>query len=275
MAHLHKDPYPGFKRGQNEGLDAYFERTQKKLLELSRRSAEQCRKEETEGVLLRFPVADGYAFYLVVKRHPLTLQHVPFGDAYEISDAHIRGLTLHDVAVQITDQSAQHSANDERRSFVSSLKKGQHIHYHNGFGSYVRYLVTRVTPTSVAIKPVALIGNWDTRDIGQRTRTGEVMRGYHAKEVIAGREIDAMLSMPHERNIYEAKTFNRLHNDIDPRKLEPIPLELHDLTPDEAEKARLWKKVEQVVSLLQLEDKDPKEALKAARIVIERALEAE
>lgn len=68
MARLHKDPHPGFERGQDEGLDAYFERTQKKLLELSRHSAEQCRNEETEGVLLRFPVADGYAFYLVAKR---------------------------------------------------------------------------------------------------------------------------------------------------------------------------------------------------------------
>lgn len=52
--------------------------------------------EIVNGVI-KFPVADGYAFYLVSKEHPLTLKHIPFGDAWEIPDAHVRGLTKDDV----------------------------------------------------------------------------------------------------------------------------------------------------------------------------------
>jgi len=47
---------------------------------------------EVVGILLAFPVADGYAHYRVSKASPLTLQHVPYGDAWRISAAHIRGL---------------------------------------------------------------------------------------------------------------------------------------------------------------------------------------
>jgi len=47
---------------------------------------------EVVGILLAFPVADGYAHYRVSKASPLTLQHVPYGDAWRIPAAHIRGL---------------------------------------------------------------------------------------------------------------------------------------------------------------------------------------
>jgi hypothetical protein len=35
--------------------------------------------------------------YLVVKRKPLTLQHIYYMDGYQIPAAHVRGLTLADV----------------------------------------------------------------------------------------------------------------------------------------------------------------------------------
>jgi len=49
------------------------------------------------GLLLTFPVADGHAFYRVSKASPLTLQHVPFGDAWRVPPAHIRGLRRQDI----------------------------------------------------------------------------------------------------------------------------------------------------------------------------------
>ena len=54
--------------------------------------------------LVRYPYADGYAHYLVIKEKPLTLEHVPYGDAWQLEDYAIRGLTLADVRQQIKNR---------------------------------------------------------------------------------------------------------------------------------------------------------------------------
>ena len=54
-----------------------------------------------EQKVIKFHVADGYAYYLVVKEKPLILQHVGFGDNYQAHPALIRGLTLADVNDQL------------------------------------------------------------------------------------------------------------------------------------------------------------------------------
>lgn len=58
------------------------------------------------GALVRFQVADGYAFYVVAKHRPLTLRHVLIGDAWEISGAHIRGLREADIRSQLRRDAA-------------------------------------------------------------------------------------------------------------------------------------------------------------------------
>lgn len=49
------------------------------------------------GYIMRFPVADSYAYYMVVKEHPLTLQWIPYSDAWQVQRYTIAGLTLKDV----------------------------------------------------------------------------------------------------------------------------------------------------------------------------------
>lgn len=56
---------------------------------------------EVLGALLSFPVADGYAHYLVVKERPLTLQHVPYVDAYQLPAAHVRGINKTEVLMKL------------------------------------------------------------------------------------------------------------------------------------------------------------------------------
>ncbi len=58
------------------------------------------------GVVVKFQVADGYAYYRVSKDRPLTLQHIPFCDAYQVHSATIRGLTRDDI-VMIEKQQRQ------------------------------------------------------------------------------------------------------------------------------------------------------------------------
>ena len=50
--------------------------------------------------IMHFPIADGQALYKVVKENPLTLQHIPEGDAWQVSDALIRGLRYSDLEDQ-------------------------------------------------------------------------------------------------------------------------------------------------------------------------------
>lgn len=53
------------------------------------------------GALLSWQVADGYANYVVTKDAPLTVQHVPFMDAYTVDPALIKGLDPGDVRAQL------------------------------------------------------------------------------------------------------------------------------------------------------------------------------
>lgn len=50
--------------------------------------------------IMTFPVGDGSAMYKVVKENPLTLAHIPYGDAYQIAPAYIRGLQYSDLVSQ-------------------------------------------------------------------------------------------------------------------------------------------------------------------------------
>lgn len=100
MAKLSNDPIAGFELQPGEDFMVYLDRSKKLLKELEDKEA--ALPEGTyEGVILSFPYADGYAMYLVQKTSPLTLQHIPFGDAWQIPAAHLRGLTLADVKEQV------------------------------------------------------------------------------------------------------------------------------------------------------------------------------
>ncbi len=83
MATLHKDPYPGdweYRAGEDyaKRVDGLFDKI-------------------PADRVIRFSVADGYAFYYVRSEKPLVLQHIPYGDTWHVSAITIRGLRLADV----------------------------------------------------------------------------------------------------------------------------------------------------------------------------------
>lgn len=55
------------------------------------------------GVLVYFPWADGSAVYRVSKDKPLMLEHVPYGDAWQVPYSQIRGLRRQDVLRQLNN----------------------------------------------------------------------------------------------------------------------------------------------------------------------------
>lgn len=78
-----------------------FEEQERLLAELEKVSS-SLNGNDVVGAIIRFPIADGYALYRVTKEKPLTIQHIPFGDAWSIDSAYIRGLRLVDVKALIS-----------------------------------------------------------------------------------------------------------------------------------------------------------------------------
>jgi hypothetical protein len=56
------------------------------------------------GEIIKFPMADGYAEYMVASTTPLELVHIPLGDAWDFQYAH--RLTKKDVEEKIKNQKA-------------------------------------------------------------------------------------------------------------------------------------------------------------------------
>jgi len=67
----------------------------------------ECMRKEEDDLkaigwnnIMTFPIADGQAMYQVVKEKPLTLAHIPYGDAWQIPNSHMRGLSYADLVKQ-------------------------------------------------------------------------------------------------------------------------------------------------------------------------------
>lgn len=56
---------------------------------------------ELVGEVISFGIADGYAQYVVWKQKPLQLIHLAVGDAWQIPEAHGRGINLTDVRAMV------------------------------------------------------------------------------------------------------------------------------------------------------------------------------
>ena len=87
-------------KAQEEALD--------KLAEASAKIDFANPKASLKGALLKWQRADGYAQYIVTADRPLTIAHIPFGDAWTIEPALIRGLTRADIVEQLRRDKAMH-----------------------------------------------------------------------------------------------------------------------------------------------------------------------
>ena len=79
-----------------EGIESNLQKQHESLNALIKAS-DNVPDGKLTGIVVKFPIADGHAFYRVSREKPFTLQHIPFGDAYQIPMAHIRGLRKADI----------------------------------------------------------------------------------------------------------------------------------------------------------------------------------
>lgn len=105
-----------FEFRQGEDFDAYLTRSDAAFKNLEA-AADALPYGEVVGALITFPWADGHAIYRVVRAKPLKLQHIPYGDAWHVDPATIRGLRLEDVLRKVA------SAKGLKAMFASRASK--------------------------------------------------------------------------------------------------------------------------------------------------------
>lgn len=75
------------------GCEAYLQAIQDE--------ARKANKGDLVGEVVRFGMADGHAIYVVWSQRPLSLVHVPIFDAWQIPEAHARGLRVKDIRAAV------------------------------------------------------------------------------------------------------------------------------------------------------------------------------
>lgn len=100
MATLAKKQCPGDWENMDI-MDELILPLQEASNKIDARAARSSKLISLVDALIQFPYADSFAMYRVIKDTPLTLQHVPYCDAWQISAAHIRGLRRADVVTML------------------------------------------------------------------------------------------------------------------------------------------------------------------------------
>lgn len=248
MARLEKTPFPGFEIDFKD-VDGSVRRQKGALKEI-----------EAKHQVVRFPVADGYALYAVVKERPLTLRHVPFMDGYEADPATIRGLRIADVRRQRRADEYFDSRRRRHDEFYASLEPGQAVHYNNGFNEFVRCEVV-VKDGENVLRPVALVGEWREGDLPRRLPDGTVREGYHAEKIRTGETMT-----PNATCIWESPDCVGKDRMPDPTEMEPVDLSVPEMDGRERETARLRRKVSQIQEIASRGWSDPDPAAVLERI---------
>lgn len=109
----------------------------------------------------------------------------------------------------------------QHQDFYDSLALGQIVHYHDGFGQYIRcevvtadmprkHIDANVSAGEKCLKEMALVGNWRESDLRSD--------GYHMRGIRQAR-----LFKPNASNIWESPKFER-HGRTDPTGLSPLQI---------------------------------------------------
>ena len=95
-----EDKLPSFV---NFDRETYFKQEEEYRSELKKILLNR-KKGKNVGEIVRFPVADSHAEYMVASMRPLELVHVPLGDAWDFEYAHL--LTAKEINQKIEQQKA-------------------------------------------------------------------------------------------------------------------------------------------------------------------------
>jgi len=104
VAKLERDSYPGMPTFADMDTGSSFDdivRKQDEVLAELKAKCPLADAKDLTGALLHFPAGDGTALYIVTRDKPLTVQHVPYCDAWHADACTIRGINRTDVRSQL------------------------------------------------------------------------------------------------------------------------------------------------------------------------------
>jgi hypothetical protein len=240
-----------WEQQNGEDSNAFAKRTACLLTALHDGNASINPDTSVVGALLKFPVADGYAYYRVVKDRPLMLEHIPFGDGYAIPAAHLKGLTVADVVKQLSASKFWKKHMDENDRFYDNLKVGQIVHYHNGFKQYVRCRAIETDGTKKLLA-TALVGNWSDYDLPGRYSDGTECIPTWAKWVKEGHIFDPNVSCIYEGN----------PSGPDPATMPELSLEVPPMTQEQKYYREAYTALKKIGELYEGQGPNPVEALR-------------
>ncbi len=128
------------------------------------------------------------------------------------------------------------------------------VHYHNGFGNYVRGVIVNDNGVH-KMKSTALVGAWRPYDLPSRDSDGTIQYGHHACGIVTGD-----LFQPNYTNMFEYRKTSQSPFPQDPTTWEAIDLSVPEATPEEKEKYRLEQIRQNIIKAAQ--DGDIVEAFK-------------
>lgn len=159
---------------------------------------------------------------------------------------------------------------DESNDFYNQLPVGSIVHYHNAFGAFVRCQVT----DNKQLLPFALVGDWKPFDLPRRLNDGTIELGYYAKKIK-----ERTMFRPHASNVYEYNVNRKpnqqpIHFSLlqDPRQMAPVSLEVPEMSVQEVEYAKLWKKIENLRSVLNTAELSPYQILDNVEKVLQQRI---
>jgi hypothetical protein len=140
---------------------------------------------------------------------------------------------------------------DDHDTFWNNQTVGATVHYHNGFGSFVRGVIV-VEDGEKKMRPTALVGKWAAYDLPRIDAAGNFQESYHARQIREG-----TLMQPNYSNMVEAVGVR--DGETDPRGQPEIDLAVPNPTPEQVEAHRLSQIREQVLAFLDT-DRDHEKA---------------
>ena len=183
------------------------------------------------GVRFRSTIADSNPEWEVTRRISSGPDDDPVWEAQIVGDVDYQGHV--DVFRESVIRSSLAQTEGIRRlvarddQFWQDQVPGSTVHYHNGFGQFVRCEVVVRPDGTHAAKPVALVGNWQPYDLPRWSDDGEWVLPHHAKRITEG---DSW--QPTTGTVYESVSYTGSAT-VDPRQMDPIPLDPTPRTSDQ------------------------------------------
>jgi hypothetical protein len=146
--------------------------------------------------------------------------------------------------------------------YYDSLVEGQIVHYHNGFGEYVRCRINQ----DKKLVAFALVGNWRIHDLPKRLADGKIHLSYYCKMIMNQEPFK-----PNASNIFEFPGFSDKNN-FSPINAPEVDISIPEQTEEEKQISNLWITVNEIQR--EISDntiRDPKIILRRIKEIISRS----